>query len=277
VDEQWVCPKCGFTNEYYAAYCVSCSELRPTEHAESPTPEQQTTRSSHQGDDVPASVTGEMRRFAEESAPRPRTSTAVPTPKSMTTSAPTPTPVPAPAPSSSTKRTAGRPRSLGKVPGLVILVIVVAIIIPAIRNAFNAVSTTDTTQQSGLTYPSATEVVSPAGLADIDTARRELLTAYQTKWQTWLREGQGDFPSSQYLAVDELLAFQAQVATVTAPDSAEARPLYSTWTTSLSRLLLAEQALAREPNQANLDARTQAWADEAAAYQPLYDRYLQGL
>ena len=34
MDEQWVCPKCGFGNQYYAGYCVSCNEVRPSDDAQ---------------------------------------------------------------------------------------------------------------------------------------------------------------------------------------------------------------------------------------------------
>jgi hypothetical protein len=262
VDEPWVCPKCGFTNEYYAAYCVSCSEVRPAEPTESPTPEQHTTRPDYQWDYEPPSATAEMRRLAEESAPKPVPLAPVPL-------------APVPTPSSSGRRPLALPKGFGKLVGVVIWVIIVAIVIPAIRCTADSVSTEPTTPWEW-TLPETDTYDQLVTLTDVDTARLTLLIAFQAKSQAWLAQGEGDIPTQEYLLADELLAFQGQVANVSTPESEEQRALYWAWTTSLSQLLLAEQALARDANQANLDARTQAWADEATAYQPLYDSYTQG-
>lgn len=262
-----MCPKCGFTNEYYAAYCVSCSEVRPAGPTESPTPEQHTSRPDYQWDYVPPSATAEMRRLAEESAPKP-------VPLAPAPLAPAPL-APVPTPSSSGRRPLTLPKTFGKLVGVVIWVIIVAIVIPAIRCATDSASIEPTTEWE-LTFPETDTYGQFVTLTDVDAARQALLVAFQAKSQAWLAQGQGDIPGQEYLLADELLAFQVQVATVSTPESEEQRALYWAWTTSLSRLLLAEQALAREASQANLDARTQAWADEAAAYEALYDSYIQG-
>ena len=183
-------------------------------------------------------------------------------------------PIPTPtADQPSADRPSRLPRGWGKSGGLVVWVIIVAIIIPAVRCAVDNPPAIDPVQEWGLsTDQIASEYGQSAGQADIDAARLILMSAYQVKSQAWLEAGRGEFPSPEYLLVDELLAFQAQAATVNTPSPENLRALYWTWTTSLSRLVLAEQALAREANQANLDARNQAWADEAAAYQAFYDR-----
>jgi hypothetical protein len=248
LDTEWVCPKCGFTNEYYAAYCVSCSEIRPTgalAPAAAPTP------------------------AARPTPPGPQPWPEAPIPETtVLEDAPWPT-----------TRPYNLPRVPGKRVGLLVGIIFLAIFIGTMRDVTCDASYTTTTEYwgYGYGYPSETVSVDAIDILNVDSARLALLNAYQVKWQEWLDQGQGDFPGAEYLVVDELLTFQRQVATVSTPNSAGMRDLYWKWTTSLSRLFLAEQTLAQEPDQANLDARTQAWADETAAYQALYDTYLRDL
>ncbi len=184
-EEQWVCAKCGFTNEYYAAYCVSCSEIRPASPAEPPAVEKVAPRAGRQWDYTPPSAMH-----------KPPASTTVGLPPSS--------PAGLPPSTSSDRRPFGLPRNRGKIRPLLILAIIFAVAFPAIRSAVDNVSTTATAVQWEDTYPSAGESGSPA---DIDPARAELLIAYQTKWQAWLEQGQGEFPGVDYLVIDELLVF----------------------------------------------------------------------
>lgn len=38
--DEWICPKCGRENEYYATYCVACSAPRPTDGATAEIPDE---------------------------------------------------------------------------------------------------------------------------------------------------------------------------------------------------------------------------------------------
>ncbi len=120
MDEPWVCTKCGFTNEYYAAYCVSCSEIRPAEPAESQTPEPRTARPDYKWDYAPPTPTAKIRRPEEKNAPQP-----VAHKPAMPAPLPTPTP--------SGRRPFVLPKNFAKVVGVVIWIIIVTIVIPALR------------------------------------------------------------------------------------------------------------------------------------------------
>jgi hypothetical protein len=79
VDERWACPKCGFNNEYYATFCVSCNETQPT---------------------LGSPSRAEARALSE--------STPVPAPVVHAASTPVPAPVDAPAPPSDACQVCGR-------------------------------------------------------------------------------------------------------------------------------------------------------------------------
>jgi hypothetical protein len=92
VDEQWACPKCGFENEYYASYCISCSEPRPA--ADAPADGTSPASSSGHATALDASTNEqikEVRAFqAEVKAMRASATAAAPAVR--------PTPAPAPKP-----------------------------------------------------------------------------------------------------------------------------------------------------------------------------------
>jgi hypothetical protein len=67
VDEQWVCPKCGFGNEYYAAYCVSCNEPRPIEEVGTG-PDAHPAIPNHKVEALPPAASEQLTAFQAEVA-----------------------------------------------------------------------------------------------------------------------------------------------------------------------------------------------------------------
>ena len=266
MDEPWVCQKCGFTNEYYAAYCVACSapraDLAPTQVPDEPV----------------------------DSPDYQPTSGKVPTYKPV----PLDTRVPKPAPVGPARPAQDAERPIRPIPhhsrlGLVAVAIVIAIIAGAAPNIFRHSSTTDTVDtfqygvdvtepatESPATETTAASLTGTADLAyansffDINTAYTLVYNLSRSRRDEWSAGHTTGFPTAEYLVLDELKAFQAQVKAIAPPASAELLALHQTWIAALDRLVTAEQALATHPSQATSAADSQAWKEEDAAFAALY-------
>jgi hypothetical protein len=65
--DEWACPKCGFRNEYYAGYCVSCNEPRLIERAATDTADQPDIP-DHKAESQPPAATEQLSAFQAEVA-----------------------------------------------------------------------------------------------------------------------------------------------------------------------------------------------------------------
>lgn len=273
MDEPWVCPNCGFTNEYYAPYCISCSTVRPSV--------QDTAPVSGAPVDVPvlsASPQSPDWKPSGSTVPSPKlTPHELPkkdfTPKPIILDRPSSTSTPV-KPAESPRRKLTLPTSMGpkaprRVIGLVAMLVIGAI--AAANGLFHTagdITTSDTI---------LTQAADPADnayyidLASVNLARNDLIDMTNSRWDAWKALGSSGLPTPDYLMVDELVAFKTQVAAVSSPGSDTALLLHETWVTSLDAVLAAETALAAEPTQAALDADYAAWDSEGSAYDALYN------
>jgi hypothetical protein len=258
VDEQWACPKCGFNNEYYAGYCVSCNELRPAEAVAPAEPE-----------------------VSERPFYRPPLTTSLDPasyrPKPVTLSKPSHAPGSPMAPGPAKAKKPIKLPTLPKRRSISAVIFIAIAIAASVANSFghdNPSSTADTylvesTAQGVFADPVDTAYLDQ--LAAINVARSDLVNGGNTRWNQWLAKDLGGFPTPEYLSVDQAEAFQTQAIAMTPPIASEAAVFHEAWLAALADLVTAEQALAVDATQTTLDAELQAWADEDIAFQSLYD------
>jgi hypothetical protein len=257
VDEQWACPKCGFYNEYYAGYCVSCNELRPAEAAAPAKPE-----------------------VSETPVYRPPLTTSLDPasyqPKPVVLSAPSQGPGSPTAPGpTKTKRSFKLPTLPKRRPFSAVIFIAIAIAALVANSRLDSPSSTaDPYQVESSTQGVFAEPVDSAyldRLTEINVARNDLVAGANKRWDQWLAKASGGFPTPEYLSVDQVEAFQTQAMAMTPPVASEAGALHESWLAALAAMVTAEQALAVDATQTTLDTELQAWIDEDAAFQALYD------
>ncbi len=162
---------------------------------------------------------------------------------------------PLPTDAATERRLAGRPIIKGLLPGLGILVAIVAAVVIGF-----------TVQGRGEIDQSYIDE-----FYTINAVRNEVIDLSNSRYDLWQAVSQYTVPGAQYLVVDELAYFETQVERMSLPKSDGLRAMHQAWMTTVQNLAAAERLLAQENTQANLDADMQAWFAEETAYEGMFD------
>lgn len=105
---------------------------------------------------------------------------------------------------------------------------------------------------------------------DINAERNDVIDLSNSLYDEWLQTP-AELPGAEFLVNAELADLRRNAELMVLPESDELLKLHQDWITGLGRLAEAEELLAQEPTQENLDADFEAWQDEDDVYTDLYD------